>query len=107
MGSGTGGMMGTITAQTVTLEKQTVSGVVSNYTSTGAGSATFDITLPSDSYLTLLNPGMLTVHVIQPSATDVYNLPNGIFNSLIVHVRGLLFYDPVTGFTMVARRVGP
>jgi hypothetical protein len=63
--------------------------------------------LPVDSYLTLLNPGKLTVHVIQQQETDVHNLTTGIFNSLIVHVRGLLFYDPVTGFTMVARRVGP
>jgi hypothetical protein len=107
MGSGMGGMMGSITAQTVSLEKQAISGVVSNYTSTGAGSATFDITLPVDSYLTLLNPGTLIVHVIQQSGTDVYNLPNGIFNSVIVRVRGLLFYDPVTGFTMVARRMSP
>jgi hypothetical protein len=107
MGSGMGGMMGSITAQTVTLEKQTVSGVVTNYTSTGAGRATFDITLPVDSYLALLNQGTLTVHVIQQSGTDVYNLPNGIFNSLIVRVRGLLFYDSVTGFTMVARGVSP
>ena len=107
MGAGSGGMMGTITAQTVTLEKQTVSGVVSNYTSTGAGTATFDITLPNDSYVALLNHGILWVHVIQQSQTDVYKLPNGISNSLIVHVRGLLFYDPVTGFTMVAQRVGP
>ncbi len=107
MGSGMGGMMGSLTAQTVSLEKQILSGVVTNYTSTGAGSATFDITLPIDSYLALMNPGNLTVHVIQQSETDVYNLPNGIFNSLIVHVRGLLFYDPVTGFTMVARRVSP
>jgi hypothetical protein len=107
MGMGGGGMMGSITAQTVTLEKQSISGVVTNYTSTGTGTATFDITLPVDSYLTLLNPGKLTVHVIQQQETDVHNLTTGIFNSLIVHVRGLLFYDPVTGFTMVARRVGP
>lgn len=107
MGMGGGGMMGDITAQTVTLEKQTVSGVVTNYTSTGVGSAAFDIQLPVDSYITLLNPGMITIHVIQQLETDVHNLPNGIFNSLIVHVRGLLFYDPITGFTMMARRVGP
>ncbi len=107
MGSAGGGMMGSITAQTVTLEKQTVAGVVTNYNSTGAGSATFDIQLPVDSYLTLLNPGKIIVHVIQQPGTDIHNLPSGIFNSLIVHVRGLLFYDPITGFTMVARRVSP
>lgn len=94
---------GGITAQTVTLEKQSISGVVTNYTSTGRGTATFDITLPVDSYFTLLNRGQLTVHVIQQQETDVHNRPTGIFNSLIVHVRGLLFYDatsPNPGFTM-------
>ncbi len=107
MGSGMGGMMGSITAQTVSLEKQTLSGVVTNYASTDAASASFDIALPVDSYLALLNPGNPTVHVVQQSGTDVYNLPNGISNSLTLRVRGLLFYDPVTGFTMIAERVSP
>lgn len=87
---------GFVTASKVVLQKQTVSGTVSNYAKAGDGTATFDLVLSSDgnSYLSATNPGTLSIEVHQTSATDLSQMPHDP-NGRAARVRGLLFYyDP-------------
>ncbi|HZP17598.1 MAG TPA: DUF5666 domain-containing protein, partial [Terriglobales bacterium] len=46
---------GTVVADKVKLQQQAVTGTVANFTPGSSGAATFDLTLPADSYLTLLS----------------------------------------------------
>jgi hypothetical protein len=100
------GTSGLIAAQKVILEKQSVSGVVSNYQTSG-GRAFFVLQLPSDSYLTILNsvqwPSATWVTVWQQAGTDLHGITT-VNNGDTVHVRGLLFTDN-GAFVMVAQRI--
>jgi hypothetical protein len=92
-----------ITPTQVRLQQQAISGVVSNFTSMPGGVSTFDMTLPPDSYLTLLS-GQSVIHVFQQPKTDVRI--GAIANGDTVQVRGPLFWTGAQ-FNMVARRVLP
>ncbi|HEV2115359.1 MAG TPA: DUF5666 domain-containing protein [Terriglobales bacterium] len=101
----------TIPARTVTLQEQAASGVVSNYRDglfftgvLGAQDATFsprsalsmpvgafDLQLPEDSYLRLLNPSFASVTVGVFPETKVYGT-SAISDLMTVRVRGWLFY---------------
>ena len=99
--SGVPAMMGSFTADKVTLEQQAIRGTVANFTPGTGGAATFDLTLPSDSFLTTLS-GQTVVHVFQQPATN--NVFGPIANTNQVRVRGLLFWTGTT-FNMIARRI--
>jgi hypothetical protein len=94
---------GTITADKVRLEQQTLGGTVSNFVAGTSGKATFDLALPADSYLTGIS-GQTVVHVFQQAGTD--NRFGTIGNTSVVRVRGLLFFTGTT-FNMIARRITP
>jgi hypothetical protein len=96
MQTGSLGAVGSMTADYVRLEPQSISGVVANFRAGSQPStATFDLVLPANgsSYLTVLNPGLFMVHVYQQLGTDLQNLPNGVSNGQSISVRGLLFYN--------------
>ncbi|MBZ5523161.1 MAG: DUF5666 domain-containing protein [Acidobacteriia bacterium] len=94
---------GTITADKVRLEQQAISGAVSNFAAGAGGKATFDLTLPVDSYLGLIT-GQTVVHVFEQAGTD--NRFGTITNTSTVRVRGLLFWTGTT-FNLIARRITP
>lgn len=94
---------GNIVADKVRLDQQALLGTVSNFAAGSAGAATFDLTLPADSYLTLLS-GKSVVHVLQQPGTD--NKFGTISNNSSVRVRGLLFWTG-SAFNMIARRITP
>jgi len=102
-----GGTSGFITSQKVILEKQAVSGTVSNYTVSG-DRAFFVLQLPTDSYLTILNsaqgPPATYINVWQQAGTDLHNL-TGVKDGDVVRVRGLLFTLDDGNFVMVAQRI--
>jgi hypothetical protein len=92
---------GNITADKVKLQQQAVDGTVANFTAGSGGTATFDLTLAADSYLTLLS-GKTSVHVFLEPGTD--NSFGTISNGSALRVRGLLFWTG-TSFNLIARRV--
>jgi len=93
-----------LTAQTVTLEKQALTGIVQNYQA-GATAQYFDLMLDAGSYLTILNhASSMVVHVVQQPGTNLHGI-SSVQNGDNVRVRGLLFYDYQTGFHMVAQRI--
>jgi uncharacterized protein DUF5666 len=92
---------GSIVADKVKLQQQALRGTVSNFSAGSGGGATFDLTLPADSYLTLLSKKNL-VHVLQQPGTD--NNFGTIANNSSVRVRGLLFWTGTT-FNLIARRI--
>lgn len=92
---------GSIVADKVKLQQQALNGTVSNFAAGSGGAAVFDLTLPADSYLTLLT-GKSTVHVFQQPASD--NKFGTIANNSSVRVRGLLFWTG-TSFNLIARRI--
>ena len=94
---------GTIVADKVKLQQQALSGTVANFTAGSGGAATFNLTLPSDSYLALLS-GQTSVHIFLQPGTD--NTVGTIANSNQVRVRGLLFWTG-TSFNLIARRITP
>jgi hypothetical protein len=94
---------GTVVADKVKLQQQTLNGTVANFTAGSGGAATFDLSLPSDSYLALLS-GQTSVHVFLQPGTD--NNVGTISNSSSVRVRGLLFWTG-SSFNLIARRVTP
>ena len=94
---------GTVVADKVKLQQQALKGTVANLTAGSGGAATFDLTLPSDSYLTLLS-GQTSVHVFLQPGTD--NTVGTISNTNSVRVRGLLFWTG-TSFNLIARRITP
>lgn len=101
----TGLTNGAFQAAEVTLEKQTLTGTVTNYTPTGAGHATFDLQLTPNSFLTILNPPVSFITVYQQPGTELHDLTT-ISNGEQVRVRGLLFFT-APGFSMVAQRIAP
>ena len=94
---------GTIVAEKVKLQQQAIQGTVSNLTAGSGGAATFDLSLPSSSYLALLS-GKTSVHVLVQPGTD--NKVGTINNGSSVRVRGLLFWTG-TSFNLIARRITP
>ena len=94
---------GTIVAEKVKLQQQAIQGTVSNFTAGSGGAATFDLSLPSSSYLALLS-GKTSVHVFVQPGTD--NNAGTINNGSSVRVRGLLFWTG-TSFNLIARRITP
>ena len=94
---------GSIVADKVKLQQQALTGTVSNFVAGSGGAATFDLTLPADSYLTLLS-GKSVVHVFQQPGTD--NKFGTVANNSSLRVRGLLFWTGTT-FTLIARRITP
>jgi hypothetical protein len=114
MQAGSLGAFGALAADYVRLEPQSITGVVTNYQA-GAqlGTASFDLLLPTNgsSYLSVLNPGLFTVHVFQQVGTDLQNLPNGVSNGQSISLRGLLFFNVLPNSTsgrtavMVAGRI--
>jgi hypothetical protein len=90
-----------VAAAQVRLLQQAISGTVSHYTALPGGTASFDLLLPADSYLTLLS-GETTVHMVEQTGTD--NRAGAIANGNVVRVRGPLFWTG-TQFNMVARRI--
>jgi hypothetical protein len=100
------GTSGLIAAQKVTLDKQSVTGTVFNYQTSG-GRAFFVVQLPADSYLTILNsvqpPSATYINVWQQAGTDLHGLST-VNNGDTVSVRGLLFSSQ-GAFVMVAERI--
>jgi len=94
---------GTVVADKVKLQHQALNGTVANFAAGSGGAATFDLTLPPDSYLTLLS-GQSSVHVFLQPGTD--NQIGAISNTNAVRVRGLLFWTG-TSFNLIARRITP
>ena len=94
---------GTVVADKVKLQQQALNGTVANLTPGSGGTATFDLNLPSDSYLALLS-GQASVHVFVQPQTD--NGVGGLANGNGVRVRGLLFWTG-TAFNLIARRITP
>jgi hypothetical protein len=90
---------GFVTAATVELEKQTLSGRVNDYADNGDGTATFNLVLASDgnSYLNATNPGTVQVEVHIQSKTDLDGV-SGDLSGKSVMVRGLLFFYAPSGF---------
>jgi len=87
---------GFVTAATIELQKQTLSGAVSNYVNNGDGTASFDLVLSSDgnSYLSASNPGVTSVEIHTSSKTALQGV-SGDLSGKAVFVRGFLFYvDP-------------
>ena len=108
------GTSGRISAQTIRLEQQSISGQITNYRpGSTSGSFTMDLVLPANrsSYLNVLNPRAISVHVYQQPGTVLQGLPKGISNGMTVRVRGLLFYSLLPGvsnlqtFAMVAGQI--
>lgn len=95
------GAGGTVVADKVKLQQQALNGTVVNFTAGSGGAATFDLSLPSDSYLTLVS-GQTAVHVFLQPGTD--NNVGTIGNNNQVRVRGLLFWTG-TSFNLIARRI--
>ncbi len=94
---------GTIVVDKVKLQQQALNGTVANLTPGSGGTATFDLSLPSDSYLALLSR-QTSVHVFVQPQTD--NGVGGLANGNAVRVRGLLFWTG-TSFNLIARRITP
>ena len=94
---------GVITTDKVRLEQQAFNGTVANFVAGTGGNATFDLTLPLDSYLTTIT-GQTVVHVFQQAGTD--NRFGTISNTNFLRVRGLLFWTGTT-FNLIARRITP
>jgi hypothetical protein len=94
---------GVITTDKVRLEQQAFNGTVANFVAGTGGKATFDLTLPLDSYLTTIT-GQTVVHVFQQAGTD--NRFGTISNTNFLRVRGLLFWTGTT-FNLIARRITP
>jgi hypothetical protein len=92
-----------VVADKVKLQQQSLNGAVANFTAGSGGAATFDLSLPSDSYLKLLS-GQTSVHVFLQPGTD--NNVGTIANYNQVRVRGLLFWTG-TSFNLIARRITP
>jgi Domain of unknown function (DUF4382) len=103
MGGGMGGMTnaGTQTASSVRLEPQGLNGSVNNYTA-GAGTATFALTVASDSVFASLT-GATSITVFQQAGTQLRDITS-VTNGASVHVRGLLFLDSGT-YKLVATRI--
>lgn len=83
-----------IASYKVELLQQTLNGVVTNYQE-GAipGTASFDLALPADSYLSIMNPATTVAYVNQVSTTWLDGFSSGIQDGQSVTVRGLLFCD--------------
>lgn len=108
MNGGSGGMMGgssmagTITASTVELESQGITGTASAAIASGA-TTSFTMALPSDSAFTTLT-GATSVTVFQQPKT-VVSSTSPIASGTSVHAFGLLFFD-AGQWKMVASRIG-
>jgi hypothetical protein len=90
---------GAVTAESVKLQSQALTGVISN-----ASGSQFTLTLPDDSAFKLLT-GNGTLTVLTQSNTELKNNAS-ITNGAVVKVRGLVFFDPnANSFTMVAGRI--
>lgn len=102
------GTDGLVTANKVYLEKQSVSGTVDAYSTLENGGAWFNLLIPSDSYLAVLNsPSPTAVTVWQQPGTHLHGITS-IKNGDKVRVRGLLFRDGKGGygaFNMAAQRI--
>jgi hypothetical protein len=102
------GTDGLITTNRVTLEKQSLGGTVDAYSPLPNGGAWFNLLIPSDSYLALLNsPPVTSVVVWQQPGTDLHGITS-VKDGDNVHVRGLLFRDgkgSYGAFNMVAQRI--
>jgi hypothetical protein len=85
----------------VRLQQQAITGIVSGFTSLPSGNSSFDLLLPTDSYVTLLS-GETTIHVVEQSRTD--NRAGAVANGNTIQVRGPLFWTGAQ-FNMVARRI--
>lgn len=108
MMSGGSGMMGggsiggTITASEVALEPQGMFGTIATAITSGS-SASFTLTLPSDSAFTTLT-GATSVTVFQQAKTTISGT-SPIASGTSVHAFGLLFFD-AGQWKMVAARIG-
>ncbi len=100
-GMGSGMMAGTITASTLELEPQGLTGTVASAIQSG-GSGSFTLTLPGDCAFTTLT-GASSVTVYQQTGTTVAG-GSSIASGSTVHAFGLLFYDGGQ-WKMVASRV--
>jgi hypothetical protein len=90
-----------IRGRKVVLHEQSVTGTVSNLTTT-AGVTSFTLTVPLDSAFSVIG-GTSTVTVYQQSGTELKGI-SSIANGATVRVRGLLFTDGGT-FKFAARRI--
>ncbi len=99
---GGGSMAGTITASEVTLEPRGLSGTIASAITSGS-SASFTLTLPSDSAFKTMT-GATNVTVIQQTKTTISGA-SPIANGSTVHAFGLLFFD-AGQWKMVASRIG-
>ena len=104
------GNAGLMAPASITLEPQTVAGIVTNYQpGQNPGSFEFDLLLPLDgtSYLTVIDPTITVVHVVQQAATDVSGLQSSLANGDQVRVRGLMFYSLVVPNGAIAGKPKP
>jgi len=62
---------GSIVADKVKLQQQALRGTVSNFSAGSGGGATFDLTLPADSYLTLLSKKILSMFCNNRAQTTI------------------------------------
>jgi len=93
-----------VTAETVQLQQQGLSGTVSGLAGpTTAGPVTFTLTVPSDSAFAQLS-GKTAIMVFWQPGTDLHHLTS-VNNNDTVRVRGLVFFTS-TGVNMIARRIG-
>ncbi len=97
----------TLLADKVTLHRQTISGTISNLTTTGTSTATFTLNVdPAASAFALVtNQSSLTV--LRQPGTELKDLTS-LSNNQAVRVRGLVFFDTgLSAYVMVAGRITP
>jgi len=99
---GGGSMGGTMTASSLELEQQGLSGAVATAISSGSATS-FMLTLPSDSAFTTMT-GATSVTVYQQTGTTIAGT-SPIASGSTVHAFGLLFFDGGK-WKMVASRIG-
>jgi hypothetical protein len=99
---------GYVTAATIELQKQTLSGTVSNFVDNGDGTTTFDLALSADgnSYLSATSPGVTSVEVHTSSKTGMNNV-SGSLQGKSVKVRGFLFYADPSAFSLAHNQSRP
>jgi uncharacterized protein DUF5666 len=91
----------TLVAEKVKLHQQTLKGLVSLVSGSGAP-ATFTLSVPADSAFATAS-GQTSVTVFWQPGTDLHNL-GGVNNGDTVRVRGLIFWNG-SQFKMIARRI--
>ncbi len=94
---------GTVVADKVNLQQQTLTGTVSAM-SADAAPRTITLTVPADSALATVS-GVLTVTVFDQAKSDHHRMSSTVNVGDQIRVRGLVFFTSVGQANMIARRI--